>query len=225
MYQQVHEPRFCLPAARPARIIALILANPVKGGATGVRRGVHMTRPETVIIAPSLVRLLRTLIVGNLLMVGGILGIAVGLVGIGNWTIWACVAAVGLTTGLHLVAAIRKRPRLLITCEGFVFEKLIGSEAHRWDEIDGKFAVIKIGLSEAVAFNLTPEHKARIGKKPTSLFAGYDAAVVGSAMPCSASALADLLNEHKQRHAASGGRVPSSESISQPEAAADRPRD
>src|SRR5262245_21335853 len=118
-----------------------------------------MTRPRTVIVAPSLLRLLRMLLVSNLLMVGGILGIAIGLVGVGNWTVVACVVVVALTTILSLLAALRQRPRLVITREGFVFEKLIGREAHQWEEIDGRFVVIKIGWNEAVAYSLTPEYK------------------------------------------------------------------
>ena len=42
-------------------------------------------------------------------------------------------------------------------------------------------------------------------EKPTSLFSGYDAALVGSALPCSADELAELLNEHKQRNQAPDG--------------------
>jgi hypothetical protein len=49
--------------------------------------------------------------------------------------------------------------------------------------------------------------KARVGKKPTSLFSGYDAAVAGGALPCSAEELAELLNEHKQRNQGSPGMV------------------
>ena len=166
-----------------------------------------MTQPESVTVAPSMLRLLRILLVSNLMMVGGILGVAVGLVGVGTWTVVACVAVVALSTTLYLLAAIRQRPRVVITSEGFVFEKLFGREAHQWDETEGRFAVIKIGLNEAVAFNLTPEYKARVGRKPTSMFSGYDAAVVGSTLPCSASQLAELLNEHKDRHRPSGGQA------------------
>ena len=158
-------------------------------------------QPETITLAPSLLRLLKTLLLSNLLMVGGIIGIAVGLVGVGNWTIVACAVVVALSTITYLVAALRQRPRLVITPEGFEFEKLFGREAHQWEEIDGPFVVIKIGWTEAVAYNLTAESKARTGKKSGSLIAGYDAAV-GGALPCSAGELAELLNDHKQRRQA-----------------------
>ncbi|MBC7817556.1 MAG: hypothetical protein IAG10_11745 [Planctomycetaceae bacterium] len=168
-----------------------------------------MTQPGTVIIPPNLFRLLRTLIVSNLLMVGGIYGISVSLFGVGNWTIVACVGVVTLSTVLYLVAAVRGRPRVVLTSEGFVFEKPIGDETYRWPDIVGQFSVIKIGMSEAVAYKLTPECKARSGKKSNSWLAGYDAAV-GGALPCSAAELAELLNEHKERSRDSAG--PESES-------------
>ncbi|MBC7820068.1 MAG: hypothetical protein IAG10_24560 [Planctomycetaceae bacterium] len=163
-----------------------------------------MTQPETIIIPPNLFRLLRTLIISNLLMVGGIFGIAISLLGVGNWTIVACVGVVTLSTLLYLVAAVRGRPRVIITSEGFVFEKPIGNETYLWSEIAGQFCVIKIGMSEAVAYKLTPDCKALSGKKPNSWLAGYDAAL-GGALPCSAAELAELLNEHKERSRDSTG--------------------
>src|SRR5690242_248785 len=134
-----------------------------------------MTQTETITITPSLLRFLRMLVVCNLAMVFSIFCIAIGLIGVGHWTLVACVVAVAMITTLFLIAAIIQRPRVIITPKGFLFEKLIGREAHQWDEIDGQFAVIRIGIMKAVAYKLTPEYKARTGKKPTSLFSGYDA--------------------------------------------------
>jgi hypothetical protein len=163
-----------------------------------------MTQPGTVTIPPSLLRLLKTLLVSNLLMVGGILAVAISLVGVGSWTVVACVAVVALSTILYVIAALRQRPRLVITSEGFVDEALFGCETHRWEDIDGRFAVIKVGWNEAVAYHLTPEYKARTGRKPTSLYSGYDAVVGASTLSRSAEELAELLNEHKQDDPASG---------------------
>ena len=70
-----------------------------------------MTRPRTATVPLSLLRLLKTLLLGNLLMVGGIFGIAIGLVGVGNWTVVVCVAIVVLSTILYIIAALRQRPR------------------------------------------------------------------------------------------------------------------
>lgn len=72
---------------------------------------------------------------------------------------------VTFSTLLYLVAAVRGQPRLIITPEEFVFEKPIGNETYHWSDIVGQFSVIKIGMSEAVAYKLTPECKARSGKK------------------------------------------------------------
>ena len=167
-----------------------------------------MTQPNTITVAPSFLRMLRVLLVSNLLIIAGVFGIAIGLVGVGSWTIAACVLGVAATTVLQIVAALRKRPRAVITPEGFVFEKLFGRETHRWDEIDGRFAVIKVGWSQAVAYKFTSEYKARTGKKATSLLSGYDAAILGAALPCSARELAELLNEHKQRFEGSQASAP-----------------
>jgi hypothetical protein len=113
--------------------------------------------------------------------------------------ILAAIATVAFTLSLFffVVAATTQRPRVVITAEGFVVHKLLGAESRKWEDVDGRFAVIKIGWSAAVAYNLTPEYKTRIGKKRTSLFSGYDAAVSG-AFKLSAEELAALLNEHKQ---------------------------
>jgi hypothetical protein len=165
-----------------------------------------MAQPNTVVVPSSPLRLLTTLLVANLAMVGGILGISVGLFGVGLMTVVVCAVVVGLSTALYIVAAIRRRPRVVLTPEGFALEKVIGREEHRWEDIDGRFAVIKIGWSRAVGYNLTPEYKARVGKKPTSIYGGYDAAVTG-ALRCSPKELAELLNEHKQRHQESASKV------------------
>jgi hypothetical protein len=167
-----------------------------------------MTHPETVTVPPSFLRRLRILLVSNLLLIAGIFGIAVGLVGVGSWTVVACVVSVAVTTILYILAALRQRPRVVITPEGFVFEKLFGRETHRWEEIDGRFVVIKIGWNQAVGYNLTPEYKARTGRKASSLFSGYDTAIIGGALPCSAGKLVELLNEHKQRYG--GSNIPAS---------------
>src|SRR5689334_18818911 len=98
-----------------------------------------MTHSSSVIIPPSLLRLLRSLVVGNMLMIAGIILISVSLLGVGSGTVVACAAVVALSALLYVIAALRGRPRLTITPEGFVIEKLFGRDAHRWEEIDGQF--------------------------------------------------------------------------------------
>jgi hypothetical protein len=153
-------------------------------------------------------------------MVGGISGIALGLVGVGDWTVVACGVVVALSTVSYGIAAIRQRPRVVITPEGFVFDKLFGRDAHRWEEVEGPFAVIKVGWNEVVAYNLTPEYKGRTGRKPTSLFSGYDAAVGGSTLSLSAGELAEVLNAHKKRSASDAASQ--AEKPSEPVAESDR---
>src|SRR5438270_27933 len=133
-----------------------------------------MTQQGTVIVPSSPLRLLKTLVVANVMMVGGILGVSLGVFGVGPVTAVVCAAAVALSVVLYLTAVARRRPRVVLTPEGFALEKVIGREERRWEDVAGTFAVIKIGWSKAVAYNLTPEYKARVGKKPTSLFGGYD---------------------------------------------------
>lgn len=133
----------------------------------GVWRG-NMTKPAVVTVPPSYLRMLKMLAVGHLEMVGGIIAIF----GLRSITVWACAGVVGLSTLLDILAAVRQRPRVVITPDGFAFGKLFGREAHKWEDIAGRFAVIKVGWSKAVAYNLTPEYKARVGKKPTSFALG-----------------------------------------------------
>jgi hypothetical protein len=163
-----------------------------------------MAQPGTVIVPSSPLRLLMTLVLSNLLMVGGILGVSAGLFGVGTGTAVVCAVVVGLSTVLFGTAAVRRRPRVVLTPEGFTLEKVIGRETHRWEDIDGPFGVIRVGWSKGVGYHLTPEYKARVGKKPTSVFGGYDGAVVG-ALRCSPEELADLLNEHLRRNRGSPG--------------------
>jgi len=154
--------------------------------------------------------MLKTLLLSNLLMAAGLYGIALGLVGVGNWTIVACVVVVVLSTTLYGIAAVRRRPRVVLTDEGFVFEKLFGQETRRWDEVAGPFVVIKVGWNELVAYHFTAEFKARTGRKPTSLFAGYDAVVGGPTLACSAGELAALLNQTWQRRTTADPGAPAS---------------
>ncbi len=158
-----------------------------------------MEQSSTVIVPSSPLRLLMTLVLSDVMMVAGILGVSVALTGLGAVTAAVCAVVVGLSVLLYVIAAVRGRPRVVLTPEGFTLEKVIGREAHRWEDIAGPFGVLKVGWSKGVGYHLTPEYKARVGKKPTSVFGGYDGAVVG-ALSCSPEELADLLNEHLRRH-------------------------
>jgi hypothetical protein len=166
-----------------------------------------MEQQSTVIVPSSPLRLLRAYVLGTVGMVVGILGASASLFGVGTWTAVVCAVVVGLSTALYGIAAVRSRPRVVLTPEGFTLEKVIGREEHRWQDIDGPFGVIKAGWSKGVGYRLTPDHKARVGKKPTSLFGGYDGSIVG-ALRCSPEELADLLNEHLRRNRGTPGTAP-----------------
>lgn len=152
-------------------------------------------QPGTVTVPLSPLRLLERLLVGNL----GVDGALLVIFGPGAMVALACAVAGFVSILFFVIAALRQRPRIVLTPDGFAMHKLFGEESHKWGDIAGQFAVIKIGWSQAVAYNLTADYKLRAGKKPTSLFSGYDAAVSG-AFKCSAGELAELLNEHKQRN-------------------------
>jgi len=154
-----------------------------------------MLEISPIFVPPSFIRLLGTLLLGNL---GGALGLW-SIFGPGK--IFATVFPViaGLTVLMFIIALVRQRPSLVITSDGFTFRKLFGAKSFRWEEIDGPFAVIKIGFSKAVGYKLTQEYRERVGKKPTSQFSGYDDAI-GGALKLSSGALALLLNQQRQLH-------------------------
>ena len=152
-----------------------------------------MSEPTAITVARSLPKtlaLLMSLPVGAAVAVWAAVG--VGMV------LYATVAAAVVLSLIAFVAmTVSQRPRLCITTEGFTYYKLFGKLAHTWQDIDGPFAVIKIGWTEAVAFKLTADYKARVGKKPTTALSGYDDAIVG-VFEISKEALAALLNEHQK---------------------------
>jgi hypothetical protein len=137
--------------------------------------------------------------------------------------VWTYLAAAvgGLLVLAFIVAAVRQRPRVVITPEGFTFYGPFGEQSRKWEEVHGAFAVINIGWTKAVAYNLTADYKARVGAKPTSLYSGYDAAI-GGALALPAEQLADLLNAHARQNTGSAvGGVQGADGQAKPDAAAD----
>ena len=134
-----------------------------------------MVASSPVVVPPSRLRLLAVLLVGVCIAVG-----QERLFGLGPVFLVIYCALGGLYVLLFVVAIVRRRPRLVITPEGFTLYKIFGKESRKWEEVQGDFAVITIGWQRAVGYNLTAKHKARVGNKPTSLFSGYDAAVSGA---------------------------------------------
>jgi hypothetical protein len=160
-----------------------------------------MRQDGTVTVPPSFIRSLGLVFIGCLFLAGGL----VLIFGTRPWVIYACVAFAALALLLFLLAMILRRPRVVISPEGFTVHGTIGRQSYKWEDIQGRFAVIRIGVTKMVAFHLTAEYKERVGRKPTSRFAGYDQAFVGG-FQLSLESLAELLNEHKE----GGGRSPAS---------------
>jgi hypothetical protein len=165
--------------------------------------GESMTmQPNITTVRPSLLRLLASL---GMVVAGGA-GAVWAVFGL-RTTHGLVVAGVVIGAGLLLfvLAVVTQTPRLVIGPEGFVLHRLVGRRSRKWEEIDGEFAVIKIGWFKNVAYKLTAECKARIGKKPTSPLSGYDEAVLVDPLPLSAKRLAELLNENKKRNLPAAG--------------------
>ncbi len=155
-----------------------------------------MAMENEVVVPPSLPRLLASLLVGVLGVLGGLFLV----IGAGKVLDIAAAGVGGLAVLALVVAIVRRRPRVVVTARGFTVLQLFGEESHEWQDVHGQFAVIQIGLGKAVGYNLTADCKARLGKKPTSLFSGYDAAISG-AFALSAEKLARLLNTHRRTEA------------------------
>jgi hypothetical protein len=100
-------------------------------------------------------------------MSGGIVLVSISLIGLGARTLAVvCAAIFALGAVAFTIATIRRRPRLVVGPEGFALYSLFGSESHRWEEIEGPFALIKIGLSKAVGYRLTPGRWRERGPAP-----------------------------------------------------------
>ena len=156
-----------------------------------------MTQPGTVTVPSSLSRMIGSLVLANLGLAGGIFLV----VGWGLIQTVVCALAVGLSMVILVVAAVRQRPQVVISSEGFTFLPFFAGRTHQWEDIDGPLAVIRMGMHKAVAYKLTAEYKTRVGTKPPSRFSGhqgYDEVIVGH-FRLSAKELAALLNEHKRR--------------------------
>src|SRR5262245_65980080 len=103
-----------------------------------------MTEAVEVVVPPSLSRLLATLFVGVLGVVGGLRLIF----GPGQVVITVAAGLAGLAILAFVGAVVRRRPRVVVTAQGFTIYKLFGEESHQWQDVEGQFAVIKIGLNK-----------------------------------------------------------------------------
>jgi hypothetical protein len=183
-----------------------------------------MDSPNTVTIGPSKRKITRGLIVASVAIVGGLTLLVlileylagVGLLGLlpvppRLWARrWAIVGGLstlfaGYRGAAWLGAVIWNRPRIEIGPDGFVDYGVIGRRSRRWGDIEGEFAVIRVGWPFAVgsqpvvAYHLTDVFKASTTIQPLESLSGYDEAIlICIELSAGAGELADLLNRWKQ---------------------------
>jgi hypothetical protein len=154
-----------------------------------------MTMPSAVLIRPNVLKMLGGIALANLLMAGGLFL----LFGFHTVLYATCAAVLGVSVLLVVIGLARQRPRIRISAEGFESLAVFGSQFYGWADVEGEFAVLKMSMSKAVVFHLTTSCKTQLGKKPTRLLSGYDAALVGH-FEVSIDKLAEMLNQYKQQH-------------------------
>jgi hypothetical protein len=116
------------------------------------------------------------------------------------WTIIAGAAALlaGWCALAVFGALIWRRPRVEIDSDGFVTQGTFGRRPRRWNDIEGGFAVIRVGLQSVVAYRLTDAFKECVRIQPISSLAEYDEAIsFCGELAIGAEELADLLNRWK----------------------------
>jgi len=115
----------------------------------------------------------------NLALIALVGNLAIGLglykiLGPGTALVLACSVAVGLSALVLAFGAVKKTQRLELTREGFTNYNLFGLAAQKraWTDVDGAFAVIRIGHNEAVAYRLTEASKK--SGRPSPFLSGYE---------------------------------------------------
>jgi hypothetical protein len=166
-----------------------------------------MTQSNAVTVNFNPLKLLGTLALGWLLITSGVAGVLLGLssalLGL-KWFLsvgWVIAVVTGVLVAsccgtMVLIAIIRRRPRVEIGPDGFVLCHLFGNRSRSWSDIEGRFVVIKVGMSKGVGYRLTQVFKESAGIEPTTLFAGNDEAI-GGALDMPIDELAELLNQRK----------------------------
>jgi hypothetical protein len=162
-----------------------------------------MGTSNVVTVGPSLFKLL----LAGLMITGGVagvvLGLAIALLGL-DWLLSSgpviLLVTGALAAGLILIAIIVRRPRVEIGPDGFIIRTLFGSRSRDWTAIEGRFAVIKVGLGKGVGYHLTQRFKESAGIRGTTLFAGNDEVIAG-VLDLPMGELAELLNQHMRNAA------------------------
>jgi hypothetical protein len=117
--------------------------------------------------------------------------------GPGPILMWIAIGIAALCAGCLALGVMSDTPRLVIRPEGFDFHPLHRVDSYSWGDIEGGFAVVRVGILKMIAFNLTSEFKSRMTKKLSRpRFAGREAAVVGE-FDQSAERITEILNERR----------------------------
>ena len=168
-----------------------------------------MTPSTPVTVGPSPLKILGKVAIASIGITVGV-PILIVLVGFLNqapwllshvWIITACTAAlVTCYCGVAvLVAIISGQPRVEIGPDGFVDHGVLGHRLCRWSDIEGDFAVIRVGLQSVVAYRLTDAFKESARIKPIPSLAGNDEAIlICGELAIGAGELAEVLNQWKQ---------------------------
>src|SRR5207248_2247986 len=149
----------------------------------------NMTLPTAVTIGPSPLKLLGTAVVTSVAITAGVsllvvfLGFLVvpwflahaGTIIAGTAALLACYWAVAVP-----VAVVCRWPRVEIGPDGFNTQGILGHRRRRWSDVEGGFAVARVGLQPAVAYRITGACKESAGVQPIASLAkqGYDEAIL-----------------------------------------------
>ncbi len=151
-----------------------------------------METSNDIVVGPSLPKLFLATFVG---LMGGMAGIMLGI-GFNSITlgIGSVIAVLGL--GIFIACIVTNTPRLEISERGFTMKRVMGSLSYTWDEIEAPFEVMKLGLVQAVGFNLTEASRTERKITKRGKHAGFDAVLAG-ALAAPMANIVERLNEKR----------------------------
>jgi hypothetical protein len=171
-----------------------------------------MTPPASLTVGPSPLKILGKVTIAAVAGTAGVCIFIVFMACSGNqWPLSNASIIIPCTAALFacycgiavLGAIIWGRPRIEIGPDGFVDHGILGHRLRRWSDIEGDFAVIRVGLQfglqSVVAYHVTSAFKESARIKPIRSLAGYDEAIlIGGELAIGARELAEVLNRWKQ---------------------------
>jgi hypothetical protein len=170
-----------------------------------------MTPPAPIIVGPSPLKILGSVAIVSvvgvalvfvLIQVMAVLATPWPLLHAGIILACTTVVLASYCVIALLVAIVWGRPRVEIRPDGFIDSGAAGSRSRRWSDIEGGFVVIRVWWQPKVAYRLTDAFKQSTRIKPIAALAGYDEAIlICGELAIGAAALAEILNQHKQRAA------------------------